>query len=58
MSMELHYEQEEHVRKFLYKSLLNSAWLCSRARLTLKKLKYFLLPDHHLAENLILVFGF
>ena len=39
-------------------SLLNSAWLWSRARLAInKKQKYFSLPDHQLAENLTLVFG-
>ena len=32
---------------------------CSRARPTIsKKKKYFLFPDHQLAENLILVFRF
>ena len=45
-------------KKIFYKSLLNSAWLWSRARLALnKKQKYFSLPDHQLAENQILVFG-
>ena len=37
--------------------LLNSAWILSRARLAInEKQKYFSLPDHQLAENLILVF--
>ena len=44
-------------RKFLYQSLLNSIWLCSIARLAInKKQKYLSLPDHQLAENLILAF--
>ena len=51
-SMEPKYEQEQHIRKFLYKSLLNSAGLRSRARIaTNKKQKYFSLPDYQLAEN-------
>ena len=38
---------------------MNSAYLQSRARLVInKKQNYFSLPDHHLSENLILVFGF
>ena len=46
-------------KKFFYKNLLNSAYLWSRARLVInKKNNYFSLPDHQLAENLILVFGF
>ena len=46
----------KHVRKFLYKSLLNSVWLWSRARLAINKTqKYFSLPNHQLVENLILV---
>ena len=45
-------------KNFLYKNLLNSAWIWSRARLAInKKQKYFLLPVHQLAEDLILVFG-
>ena len=40
----------KNVRKLFYKSLLNSAWLWSRARLTVnKKQRYFLLPDCKLA---------
>ena len=35
--MELYYEQEQNVRIFLYKSLLNLAWLWSRARLAINK---------------------
>ena len=39
--------------------LLNSAYLSSRAQLAInKKQNYFSLPDHQLAENVILVFGF
>ena len=53
-TMELQYQQEWHARKFLHKSLLNSACLWSRARLaTNKKQKYLSLPDHQYAENLI-----
>ena len=37
LCMELWYEQEKHVRKFVYKSLLHSAWLWSRARLAINK---------------------
>ena len=38
---------------------MNSVYLWSRARLAVnKKQNYFSLPDHQLAENLILVFGF
>ena len=41
-------------REFLYKSLLNSAWLRSRVRLAInKKQKYFSLQDHQLDESLI-----
>ena len=41
------------------KSLLNSAYLRSIERGSLKtKNRNFSLPDHQLAENLILVFGF
>ena len=51
-------QKKKHVRKFFYKSLLNSAWLWSRARLaTNKKRKYFSLPHHQRAENLIFVSG-
>ena len=40
---------------FLYKSILGSACLWSRVRLTInKKQKYFSLADHQLTENLIL----
>ena len=49
------------VLKFLEKnkSLLNSAWLWSRAWLAVSKEQiYFLLPDHQLAKNLIFIFGF
>ena len=47
------------MRKFLSKSLLNSAWLWSKAPLAVnKEQKHFSLPGHQLAENLILVFGF
>ena len=54
--MELLYEQEQHVRKSFYKSLLNSAHVWSRARLAIsKKQNYFWLEDHQLAEDLILV---
>ena len=57
--MQLWDEQEEHARKSIYKSLLNSVYLWDRARLAMnKKQKYFSWPDHQLAENLILVFGF
>ena len=53
------YEQEQHVRKFLYKSLLNSIWLWSKARLAInERQNYFSLTDHQFTENLILVFGF
>ena len=42
-----------------YKSLLNSVYLWSRARLTInKRQNYFSLPDHQFTENLVLVFGF
>ena len=34
--MELKYEQEKHVRKFIY-SLLNSTWFWRRARLAINK---------------------
>ena len=45
-------------KKVIYKSLLNSAWLSSRAQLAIKKKQeYFSLPDHQLAEYVILVFG-
>ena len=57
--MELYYKQEQHVRKSFYENLLNLVYLSSRARLAInKKQNYFSLPDHQLAENLILVFGF
>ena len=40
--MELQYKQEYHARKFLYKSLLNLAWLWSRVRLAISnKEKYY-----------------
>ena len=40
-------------------SLLNLAYVWSGARLAInEKKKYFSLPDHQLAGNLILVFGF
>ena len=43
------------MRKSFYKSILNSAWLWSRRWLPInKKQKYFSLPNHQLAENLIL----
>ena len=43
--MELQSEQEQHLRKFLYESLLNSVWLWKRAQLaTNKKQNYFSLP--------------
>ena len=46
-TMEIQCKQENHVRK----ELLNS----TRARLVInKEHKYFSLPDHQLAENLIL----
>ena len=51
--MELKFEQEQHVRKFLYKSLLNSVDLWSRAQLTIKKQrkqKYFTLPIPNLLK--------
>ena len=58
-SMELLCKQEWHVIKFLYKSILNSAWLWSWAQFAIsKKQKCFSLPDHKLAENPILVYGF
>ena len=42
-----------------YESLLNLACYWSRAPLAInKKQECFPLPDHQLAENLILVFGF
>ena len=54
-TMELSYKQGLHRRKSFYKSLLNSAYLWSRARLAInKKQSYFLLQDHQLAKNLIL----
>ena len=34
----------------------NSPWLRNSVRLTFKKIKYLSLPNHQLAENLILVF--
>ena len=47
------------MRKFLYKSLFNSAWLCSRQRLAINnKTEIFLVNRPQLAENVILVFGF
>ena len=53
--MELQYQQEQHVRKLFYKSLLNFAYLWGRAGLTKnKKQNYFSLPGHQLAEYLIL----
>ena len=58
LSMELQYKQIQHIRKCFYTILLNLAWLWSRAQLAInKKQKYFLLPDHQLAEKLILIFG-
>ena len=46
------------VTKSFYKSLLNSAYLWGRTGLDInKQQKYFSLPDHLLAENLILIFG-
>ena len=46
-------------KKSFYKRLLNSALLWSRARFSInKKEKYLSVPDHQLAENVILVFGF
>ena len=57
--MELQYKQEQHVRKSFFTSLLNLAYLLSKARLARnKKQKHVLLLDYNLAENLILVFGF
>ena len=57
--MELEHEQESHLNKSFYKSLLNSASLWSRAWLPInKKQNYFSLPDHQLAENFIRIFGF
>ena len=57
--MELQYKEEQHVRKSFFTSLLNSAYLLSKARLARnKKQKHVLLLDYNLAENLILVFGF
>ena len=57
--MELQYQQEQHVRKLFYKRLLNFAYLWGRVGLTInKKQKYFSLPGHQLAENLILWFCF
>ena len=46
------------VRKFLYKSLLNLAFLWSGAQLATskKKQKYILLPDHQLPKNMVPVF--
>ena len=53
--MELQYEQDQHVKKLFYKSLLNFAYLWGRVGLTInKKQKYFSLPGHQLAENLTL----
>ena len=53
------------VRKFLYKNQLNLACLWSRLWLALNKKKtifryqkYFSLPDHQAAENLVLISGF
>ena len=57
--IKLLHKQEQHVRKYFYKSLLNLAWLWSRARLTINiNKKYFSLPYHQFTENLILVFSF
>ena len=42
-TMELWYEQEQHVRKFLYKSLWKSAWLWSRVRVAINKKQIFLI---------------
>ena len=48
-----------YLSKYICKSLLNLAYLWSRARFVIKKKqKCFSLQDHQLAENLILVFGF
>ena len=47
------------LRKFVYKSILNSTLLWSRVWPVInKEQKYLLLPDHQFAKNLILVFGF
>ena len=52
------FNMELQKRKILYKSLLNTAWFWSGARPAInKKQKYFMLPDHQLAENFILVFA-
>ena len=46
-------------KKSPLKSLLNSTCLWSRVQIAIKKKqKYFLLPDHQLARNCILVFHF
>ena len=59
LRMKLWYEQEWHVRKFLYKNLFNSARLWRRVGLALgKKEKYFALPDYQLTEHLVSVFAF
>ena len=52
-------QTEQHVQKFLYKNLLSSVLLWSKACLTINKTqKYLSVPQHQLARNWILIFDF